>query len=48
MLVVVVLPCVPEMQIAGLSWVSSARKSARCSSRAPVVISGLSGCTAVE
>ena len=44
----VVLPWVPETAIVGLSRVSSASRSARCSSGAPVVRSGLSGAIALE
>ena len=43
MLDVVVLPWVPETAIVGLSRVSSPSRSARCSSGAPVVRSGLVG-----
>ena len=48
MLDVVVLPWVPEIAIVGLSWVNSPSRSARCSSGAPVVRSGLEGGIALE
>ena len=48
MLDVVVLPWVPETAIVGFRRVISPSRSARCSSGAPVVRSGLSGLIAVE
>ena len=48
MLEVVVLPWVPETAIVGRSRVSSASRSARCSSRVATARSGFSGPIAVE